>query len=120
MNGEKILNKIEGVVIFFPALIMFLLSSFLSLDLNKLGTLDLKGLLIGSLIVIFPILFFLQGIIVSKKHMKIFFPYIVSAISFIVVALIFFNSSAIGYVAFYTICEALGYFSNKIIKWIKS
>ncbi|EGT3615750.1 hypothetical protein FHH43_05790 [Clostridium perfringens] len=119
MNGEKILNKRDGVVIFFPALIMFLLSAFLSLDLNNLGTLDLKGLLIGSLIVIFPILFFLQGIIVCKNHMKIILPYIVSAVSFIVVALIFFNSSAIGYIAFYTICEAIGYFPNKLIKLIK-
>ncbi|MDZ5253849.1 hypothetical protein [Clostridium sp. LIBA-8841] len=120
MNEERGLNKRNGVVVFFPALIMFLLSAFLSLDLAQLGTLDLKGLLIASLIIIFPILFFLQGIMISKKHMGIVFPYIVSAVSFIVVALIFFNSSAIGYIVFYTICEALGYFSNKIIRWIKS
>lgn len=120
MNGEKILNKREGVVILFPALIMFLLSAFLSLDLSNLGALDLKGLLIASLIIIFPILFFIQGIIVAKKHMKIILPYIVSSVSFIVVALIFFNSSAIGYIIIYTIFEIIGYVSHKITNWIKN
>lgn len=113
MNGEKILNKRRGCIVLFPSFIIILGMAFLNSDLSHITKLDLKKVSIGTLILGIPILFLLQGYLIHKNSMSLVVPLVISLISFIVAALVFLNTSALGYGIFYLVFGVSGYFLSK-------
>ncbi|MGG5461115.1 hypothetical protein [Clostridium sp. B9] len=116
MNGERSLNKSRGCIIFFPAFIMFLITTFVSSEIFlKESRLEVKEVMFFLLIIGFPIIFFLQGYLIYRNKMGIICPWIISMISFGSIAIIFYNYSALGYGIIYTVLEFCGYFAPKVL-----
>ena len=114
MNNKKMLTVLHIAI---PIVIMVILAyvAFVSSD-----DVFAKGLLITSLFAYYPILFLLQGIAASLLKANIFISLGISAAAFIIILLIWMNSSALIYTVLYLIVGFIGYaitsFIQKLIK----
>ncbi|MDR6999935.1 hypothetical protein [Neobacillus niacini] len=62
-----------------------------------------------SLIIIYPLLFLLQGVVTAMLNSSILLTLAVSVFGFLVTVLLWANSSAFGYVIVYLLIGFLGY-----------
>lgn len=69
-----------------------------------------------ALLIIFPIIFFLQGVLTKVADRSIFIDLITISIIFIITILIWLNSSALGYLVLYVLFGFLGYGIMHIFK----
>ncbi|WP_083402501.1 hypothetical protein [Bacillus sp. MUM 116] len=97
----KILNM------FFPA-IAILIIGFVTFSNTFIQQTDHKYFFV-SLIIIYPLLFLLQGVGTALLKTNIFLSLVVSALGFLVTVFLWANSSALGYVIVYLIIGFLGY-----------
>ncbi|WP_435630763.1 hypothetical protein [Clostridium botulinum] len=77
---------------------------------------DFKGIFIISLILLFPILFVIQGILCALNNINIFLSLGVSILDFIILMFIYMNESAFIYNLIYLIFGMIGYLITKTIK----
>jgi hypothetical protein len=101
---EKI---IKILIVLFVPFFLFLISI-----INFSNFINSKDFLIFSLIIIFPLLFLIQGILnaIYLKKEKAIVNLLISLGSFILIMLIFLNSSAFIYVIIYSIFYTIGFF----------
>ena len=81
---------------------------------------DFKGLFIVSLILLFPLLFLLQGIVCALSNNNVFLTLGVSILVFIILMMIYLNSSAFIYILIYLIFGIIGYLTTIFILKVKS
>lgn len=113
------MKKNNMITILFPTFFMIILMLLFAFS-NEIKVLDFKGLLIISLIVIFPLLFLLQGIKSSINNTNIIIGICTSIFTFSIFLIIYLNSSAIIYIPIYLALGAIGYILTNSIKKIKS
>jgi len=100
-----------GIHIVVPVLIIFILS-YVSFS-NDLFT---HSWIVSTLLIYFPILFFLQGAVCSLLKANILTSLGFSLVAYISVLLIWMNSSAIGYLFAYLIIGFLGFGITRLIQ----
>ncbi|GFZ30426.1 hypothetical protein CSC2_09520 [Clostridium zeae] len=98
----------NAIVILFPSIIMLLIIVFYFSN-DRIREYDKMGLLILSLLFIFPILFAIQGVILGKKKINVFLALGISTAVFAILSLIWLNSSALFYCVIYLPLGMLGY-----------
>jgi len=107
-------KKILGVIhILAPVSIIFILAYITFVPLNDLS---FGAWAVSSLIIYYPILFLLQGSACSLLKANIFTSLGISIAAYIVVLLIWMNSSAIVYMFAYLLIGFLGYSVTHLIK----
>ncbi|KAB2333286.1 hypothetical protein F7731_15605 [Cytobacillus depressus] len=62
-----------------------------------------------SLIVLYPAIFLIQGVITAILKSNIFIPLVISILGFVITISLWANSSALGYVFVYILFALLGY-----------
>ena len=100
-----------------PSITMLLVSliSFYSKNIN------LKALFVLGLLVLFPLTFFIQGILSSKFKLNTFIPLLISLFTYLLILNFFMNKSAIIYIFFYSLLFFLGnLLAGKYYKTYKS
>lgn len=117
---EKVL---KNLTILMPSIVMMIISILASsTTLAKMvgvTEVDLKGLIIIGLVAIFPIAILIDGIIVAIKNINWILPLITSLITFIIIMLIYLNSSATIYLTYYGFAYFLGFIPTKLILKLK-
>ena len=104
------------ITILFPSLIMILISIISLIDISHM---DLKGLFIVSIVVLFPLLILIQGMLVSLNKTNIILALLTSILTFIGVMLILMQTFEIIYIRYYIISFAIGYLISKILMKLK-
>ncbi|MDE5413524.1 hypothetical protein [Alkalihalobacterium chitinilyticum] len=101
------------ITTFLPSVIMIVLSvlSFSAVHAN------FKGLFILSLILIFPILYALQGVACAFGKSSLLVSLLVTTLTFVLILIIYLNSSALIYILIYNIS---GFISYGIVKFFRS
>lgn len=77
--------------------------------------LDLKGLFIVNLILVFPLLFLIQGILTVILRNNPFVDYLVSTMVYLIAAGRYLNSSAYGYAIYFGVFYLVGYGITKVV-----
>ncbi|WP_216828532.1 hypothetical protein [Alkalihalobacterium elongatum] len=98
-------NPTTIFVTFLPSILIILLSV---LSFSEV-TANIKGLFILSLLLIFPILFVLQGVACALGKGSLVVSLLFSTITFIVILIIYLNSSALIYIFIYIVSGLIGY-----------
>lgn len=114
------IRKINIVTIIFPAIIMILIAVLSFSNMRNNFHLDWKGILIISMILGFPLLFFIQGIMSSISKTNIVLSLGISLVTFLMILIIFLNDSALLYALIYLIAGVIGYGIGYISLKIKS
>jgi hypothetical protein len=107
-------NLLIKLTTYLPAIIMIILA-FLSFS-NILDETFRKGLIINSLILYYPSLFFLQGIVTAFINANVYVNVGLSLLVYIFILLVWLNSSALIYIVIYLISFFLGYWVIKMFK----
>ncbi|MDR5586357.1 MULTISPECIES: hypothetical protein [Clostridium] len=97
--------------------------SFTNMDVYNTKGIDFKGLFIISLLLLFPLLFLIQGILCAVNNTNIvnlIFSFGVSILDYIILMKIYLNDSAFEYVLIYSVLWIIGYTITYIVKKIKS
>ena len=81
---------------------------------------DMKGLFILGLVLIFPILFAIEGIVSAIKNIVWLIPLSISLMVFFVIRLVALNDSANIYLMYYFIAYMLGYCISKLVLKLKN
>ena len=113
------MKKSKVITILFPAFFMTMLMILFSFS-NESNGMDFKGLLIISLIFIFPLLFLLQGVKSAINNINIIISMGVSILTFIIYISICLNYSAIIYIFIYLSFGTIGYILTNFIRKNKS
>ncbi|WP_017825061.1 MULTISPECIES: hypothetical protein [Clostridium] len=119
------IKKKNIIIIFFPAILMSLLTviSFSNMNVYNTTGIDFKGLFILSLLLLFPLLFLIQGILCAVNNtniVHIIFSFGASILDYIILMKIYLNDSAFEYVLIYSVLWIVGYTIIYIVKKIKS
>lgn len=104
---------LKYLITIFPALAILSIG-MISFNIN-VDNLDLKGLFIISLILLFPLLFLIQGLFSSKLNINYPLSLLISLVSFILILVVYMNSSAYIYLIAYTIISLLSFYIGKYI-----
>ncbi len=106
-------NKVL-VIRILPAFFIFILfaSGFLNIPGRDLG----KTLILISLLIVTPILFFINGFLSQKFNCHFLIFSVPSYISFLLIFLIWMNSSALAYFPMYLLFNFLGFMFFKFDK----
>lgn len=109
------------ITVLFPIFLIAIITLLSSSNILKFSQIDLKGLYIISIVLLFPILFLLQGIISIINNTNIFLSITVSIIGFIALTIKELNNDIFIYILFYLFAEVLGYLITKfIVKYKKN
>lgn len=114
------MKKGNVVTILFPAVFMTIITIVSFLNMLNFNSIDFKGIFIASLILLFPLLFLLQGIICVISNTNVLLSLGVSILNFIILMMVYLNDSAFIYVLVYLTFGAIGYIITKFIIKIKS
>ena len=119
------MKKKNVSIILFPAILMSLLTvvSFSNMDIYNATGFDFKGFFIISLLLLFPLLFLIQGILCAINNANIViivFEYGISILSYIILMKIYLNDSAFIYILIYSALWIAGYIITYIVSKIKS
>lgn len=107
-------------VILGPSIIMTLISLICFSEVQFLSEMDRKGLFIISLIIVFPIICFIQGVFTAANNYRILKALGTTIIMFLILLFIYLNSSALIYSLVYIMFGINGYATYNIIKKIKN
>jgi hypothetical protein len=119
-KGCIFMKKKNVVTVLFPLLFMTVITVISFSNMLDFNGIDFKGIFILSLILLFPFLFLLQGIICAINNTNIFLSLGVSILNFIILLIIYLNDSAVIYIFIYLTFGAIGYLITKSIAKIKS
>lgn len=103
---KKIFMKKNIIISLFPITVLIL---FLIIEKSFLFTpMDLKGITIISIALTFPIVFFIQGIIVILKEANKIIPLVISLVSYFIYLVSVMKKTAFIYIIFYFALYLLG------------
>lgn len=106
--------KVKNIItILFPTLFMTLITVVSFQHMLNYTSLDFKGIFLISLIFLFPILFFIQGITCAITRTNIFLALGVSILDFIILLFVYLNDSAFVYNIIYIVFGIVGYLLTK-------
>lgn len=105
-------NLAAIITAFLPSVIMIVLTALSFSDVHA----NLKGLFILSLILIFPILYVLQGVACALRQSYLLVSLLVSTITFVAILIIYLNSSALIYILIYNGSGLIGYGGVKFFR----
>ena len=113
--------------ILFPSIAIIVITLFATLSLDKFVKLDYKGILVISIVLFFPLLILIQGVIIAINRTNIFLSLGLSLLTTIIVGMAFsLNDTSIGYatISFYVIrylkYGVVGYLISYIVIKIRS
>lgn len=112
MNNKGILT------VLFPTFFMTIIT--IAVSAPNTGDIDFKWILVLSLLLIFPLLFLLQGIICALGNINVFLSLGVSMLDFLILVMICLNRSAFFYVPIYLMLGTIGYLTAKFILKFKT
>lgn len=114
------MKKKSVVTALFPALFMTITTIVSFSNMLDFNGIDYKGIYILSLILLFPLLFLLQGIICAINNTNVFLSVGLSILTFIILMIVYLNDSAFIYVLIYFTFGAVGHLIAKFIMKIKA
>ncbi|MFC7745923.1 hypothetical protein ACFQU8_01525 [Lentibacillus kimchii] len=108
---------VVGIHIIVPVLIMFTLVilSFSNIVYDA-GSLNSMNLIIESLILYYPILFFVQGLVCALLKANILLSLGISLAAYMVIMFMWLNSSGLIYILVYVLMGFLGYSLVLLVK----
>lgn len=116
-EGCILMRKRCIITILIPAFFMTIIVIVSFSNMRNFNGIDYKGIFILSLILLFPLLFFLQGILCPISNTNVFLSLGVSILNFIILMMVYLNDSALIYIFIYIACGVIGYLiSNSIVK----
>ncbi|EPY2278566.1 hypothetical protein ACXAT3_003939 [Clostridium sporogenes] len=104
------------VTVIFPTLFMTIITIVSFQNMLDFNGIDFKGIFIIALIILFSVLFLIQGILCAINDTNIFLAFGISILDFIVLIFIYMNESALIYNLIYLIFAIIGYLIAKSIK----
>ena len=113
------MKKKNVVTVLFPLLFMTIITIISFSNMLDFKGIDFKGIFILSLILLFPLLFLLQGIICAINNTNVFLSLGVSILNFIILLMVYLNESAAIYILIGLTLGAVGYLITKLIVKIK-
>lgn len=118
MKGRNI------IIVFFPTILMTLLTviSFSNMSIYNSTAMDFKGIFIISLLLIFPVLFLIQGILCNINNFNmsnILLSFGISMLDYIILMKIYLNDSSYLYILIYPVLWMMGYAVTYFIRKIK-
>ncbi|OAB42375.1 hypothetical protein PGLA_11910 [Paenibacillus glacialis] len=114
------MKKKNIIITLFPALVMAIISIMTSTNMFSLSDLEAKSLIIDGLVIIFPVVFILQGVSCAITHTNVILSLSVSIITYLVIMFVFLNSSAFIYVFVYVFIWTIGYWITRCLIKSKS
>ncbi|WP_050615036.1 hypothetical protein [Bacillus testis] len=105
----KKLTPKSSMIMFFPAIIMIILTVLADLMIKNDGGSQWEGFYNVCLLVIFPLIFAVQGIFSCLSKVKLMPAVLVSLAVYAVLALIFLGPGALLYLLFYLVAALVGY-----------
>jgi hypothetical protein len=110
------MRKVSVIITLFPALFMNIIAIVSFSNMSNFNSIDFKGIFILSLILLFPLLFLIQGIICARYNINAFISLGASILGFIILMLVYLNDSAVIYIFTYLIFGIMGYLITKICR----
>ena len=110
MKGKNI------ITVLFPTFFMFIVTSICFANMDTPNAVDFKGLIILSLVLLFPLIFLIQGIVSSLNNTNILLSLGASILGFILLMIIYLNTSAFIYTVLYLVFGTIGYLLTYFIK----
>lgn len=110
---DSVIKKSNLFTLVFPAILMTLITMVCHYNMNEFNGVDYKGISILSLVLLFPLLFLVQGIVSAKTNTNIFLSLGISTIDFILLMAIYLNFSAWFYTVIYLLFGIIGYALSK-------
>ena len=121
------MTKKNIITISFPSIVMIFITLFTNFNLDKFIILDYKGIFVVSIVVLFPLLLLVQGVISALNRTNILLSLAVSLITTIIVGVVLCsNGTVIQYkiISYYSIrylkYGIVGYLISYIIIQIRS
>lgn len=110
------MNKKNTSIALFPTVIMILICFIQRSSIFKIRSMDLKGLLIVSIVLIFPMVFLIQGIVATANNANKIVSLGVSLISYLVYLIFTMKEIALMYIVFYFVLYMVGVFIGILIR----
>ncbi|MBU3135335.1 hypothetical protein KPL39_03530 [Clostridium gasigenes] len=114
------MKKRNIITILFPTLFMTIITMISFSNMSNLNGIDFKGIFIASLILLFPLLFLIQGIISAVNNTNILLSMGASTLNFIILMIVYLNGSAFIHILSYLALGGIGYIITNFIVKIKS
>lgn len=106
--------KIKNIItVIFPTLFMTLITVVSFKNMLNFNGIDFKGIFISSLIFLFPLLFFIQGLTCAITRTNIFLAFGISILDFIILMFVYMNDSAFIYNIIYIVFGISGHLLTK-------
>ncbi|NRT36546.1 hypothetical protein BJV38_000866 [Clostridium beijerinckii] len=102
------------ITILFPTIFMVIMGKISFFYMSGFNGIEFKGIFILSLILLFPALFLIQGIICAKYNINVLLSLGVSILGFRILMIVYLNDSALIYLLGYVTFEVTGYLIAKI------
>ncbi len=118
-KGGVFIKKRNVLTIIFPSLFMTIITMISFSNMLNFNVIEFKGIFILSLILLFPLLFLLQGIISAVNNANVLLALGISTLDFIVLMMAYLNDSASIYILIYLVFGLIGYIITKSIIKIK-
>lgn len=111
--------KNKGILtVLFPTFFMTIMT--ITASTPNTVNVDFKSILVLSSLLIFPLLFLLQGIICALGNINVLLSLGVSILDFLILVMIYLNDSAFFYVPIYLMLGTIGYLTAKFILKFKT
>lgn len=105
------MTKKNMLTISFPSIVMIFITLFTNFNLDKFIILDYKGIFVVSIVVLFPLLLLVQGVISALNRTNILLSLAVSLITTIIVGVVLCsNGTGIQY-------KIISYYSIRYLKY---
>lgn len=118
-KGGVFIKNRNVVTIIFPSLFMTIITIISFSNMLNFNVIEFKGIFILSLILLFPLLFLLQGIISAVNNTNVLLGLCISTLDFIILIMVYLNDSAFIYILIYLVFGLVGYIITKSIIKIK-
>ncbi|WP_154663066.1 hypothetical protein [Bacillus massiliigorillae] len=107
-------NKIsKAIIVFFPSVTMLSITSLTFAYINNISGVALKNMFIASLVLLFPILFLLQGVFCATNALNIFVSLGISILTYSIILITYLNTFAFMSFSINVISGMLGYALGK-------
>lgn len=113
LGSYEMKNK-NTIIILFPIFIMLMVNIILSSKILNLSIMSIKEIITISVFLIFPLLFFLQGIVSVLSYVNIFLSLVISLIGFSIFMFINITDSLFIYIIIYSLFYMIGFFITKL------
>lgn len=113
------MKKKDLITLLFPTGFMLFTLVLSLMNFLSFTSINFKGAFVINVVLLFPLLFFAQGIYSSINKVNPLVSFSISMFTYIVLACVFLNSSALEYILYYTASFTCGYLAQKISVRIK-